>query len=537
MRILYHAINGSGLGHLTRLGAIAAAVQQEAPDVHQLVATSANYPHLLEQLRTPYIVLPRDISGPLLAADRRLRSVSAGVAYRILRETIRAYDPKVVVFDTHAPRALVEECRAGGRHAVLVLRQCRDEAMERMLRDGTLSAFAAVLLPHAPAELRAILSRGTLRPLESLPTVRYVGGIVFPAPIDAAAIARVCERHGLTPEARPLLICAGSGAYTAVNRRFVEAACRAAAALAAADRRLRVVCVAGPYANTLSDIPGCRVVQSEPDLQALMARAELVIAHAGYNTVQEVLRTGARAVLVPTYRRSEDQGALVRALMPRPALRLLEPDAPEGAFRAASEQLLRERRPPRVATEGALSAARGILEVGGIPDLYICCRAPASTPGPGRVVPPSHVSRALTSSTSEARLCIDWDLVHGLFDVLDETARHRLISVEVDLGTGDPDELAERAYAVHDLLRTASIDLRIVTFALHDSMAGRCLALLAERIAGLEFRTLVAHIPQRNLHARAIEVFEAAEFCRSLPARFTVDITVVEHPISFVDQV
>jgi len=278
------------------------------------------------------------------------------------------------------------------------------------------------------------------------------------------------------------------------------------------------------------------VVQSEPDLQSLMARAELVVAHAGYNTVQEVLRTGARAVLVPTYRRSEDQGALVRASMPRPALRLLEPDASEGAFRAACGQLLQEQKPPQAEAGGALVAARAILGVGGIPDLYICCRAPVSTPRPGRVVPPSYVSRALTSATSEARLCIDWDLVHSLFDMLDEPARRRLISVEVDLGAGDPDELAERAYAVHELLRSASIDLRIVTFALHDGIAGRCLALLAEQIAELEFRTLVAHIPQQQLHTRAVEVFEAAEFCRGLPARFMVDITVVERPTSFVDQ-
>jgi predicted glycosyltransferase len=536
MRILYHAINGSGLGHLTRLGAIAAAVRQEAPEVHQLVATSANYPHLLEQLSTPYIVLPRDATGPQLAADRRLRSVSADVAIRILRETVRAYDPKVVVFDTHAPRALVEECRDGGRHAVLVLRQCRDEAMERMLGDGTLSAFSAVLLPHTQAELRAILSPGTLRLLESRPTVSYVGGVVLPAAIDAATIARVRVRHGLRPEARLLLICAGSGGYSAVNRRFVETACRAAAGLAAADPGLRVVCVAGPYATALPDIDGCRVIQSEPDLQALMAGAEMVVAHAGYNTVREVLRTGVRAVLVPTYRRSEDQGALVRALMPRPSLRLLEPEAPESAFRAACEQLLTERRPSPEAAGGALLAARAILEVGGIPDLYICCRAPASTPGPGRVVSPSYVSGALTSTTLEARLCIDWDLVHTLFDVLDEPARRRLISVEVDLGGDDPDELAERAHAVHDLLLAASIDPRIVTFTLYDGLAGRCLALLAERIAGLEFRALVAHIPRQHLRARAIEVFEAAEFCRGLSARFTVDITVVERPVSFVDQ-
>ena len=41
MRILYHAINGAGLGHLMRLSAIATAVRAQAPHVHQLIATNA----------------------------------------------------------------------------------------------------------------------------------------------------------------------------------------------------------------------------------------------------------------------------------------------------------------------------------------------------------------------------------------------------------------------------------------------------------------------------------------------------------------
>ncbi len=535
MRVLYHAINGSGLGHLTRLGAIAAAVQEAAPDVHQLVATSANYPHLLERLRTPYVVLPRDDSGPFLAADRRLRSVSGDVAGRILRETMRAYDPKVVVFDTHAPRGLVEECREHGRQAVLVLRQCRDAAMQRMLREGMLSAFAAILLPHTPAEMRAMLHPATLRPLEALPGVSYVGGIVFPAPIDAASVAAVSARLSLPPAAKLLLLCAGSGGYTAINCRFIETACRALAGLAAANPGLLVICVAGPYAQSLPDIAGCRVIQSEPDLQALMARAELVVGHAGYNTVQEVLRTGVRAVLVPTYRRSEDQGALVRALLPRRGLLLVEPEASAAAFRDACESLLREAGPKPEPSHGAYLATRKILEIGVIPDVYICCRAPLSTPAPGRAVSPAHVARAIASATAQARLCIGWDLVHALFVSLDAATPPRLISIEIDLGTGDPEELAERAFSVHDILSSVAIHPRIVTFTLRDDTAGRTMALLAQRIAALDFQSLVVHVPRHVLRTRAADVFESVEFCRGLPVRFSVDVTVVEKPVSFVD--
>src|SRR5271167_1778582 len=103
MRILYHAINGFGLGHLMRLSAIAVAVREKAPDVHQFIATSANYPTHLKRLNMPVMILPEDDAGPLLGPDRRSGSVSSSFAVRLLNGAIEEYDPRLVVFDTHAP--------------------------------------------------------------------------------------------------------------------------------------------------------------------------------------------------------------------------------------------------------------------------------------------------------------------------------------------------------------------------------------------------------------------------------------------------
>jgi predicted glycosyltransferase len=536
MRILYHAINGSGLGHLTRLSAIALAVQQEAPDVHQLMATSANYPPLLKRLRMPSIVLPHDDNGPLIGVDRRRRTVSAKVLRRILSETVRAYDPKVLVFDTHAPLDLVEETRQDGRRSVLVLRHCRDVVLAKMLRDGALSLFGLVLLPHSRAQLAAIVSDSLLRQLDHVPVTRYVGDIVFPSTLGAAEVETVAARHGVAGTDRLILICAGSGGYSAVNRQFIEKACRAAMERRLRDPSVRVICVAGPYADAMPASQDCAVIDAEPDLQLLMARAELVVAHGGYNTVQEVLRTGSRALLVPVHRGAEDQAALVRSLLPRPGTRILSPGAPEAAFRRAFHQLLREPRPQPVAADGASVAARAIVELGGLPDTYICTRSPLSTPAPGRRAGPRHLVRSLKANESEARLCIDWDVVVDVLASLGPQARSRIVSIEVHFGTGDPDLWEERVRRVYDAIGATGFDPQALIFCLDGASGGPDLAELAERIGDLRFHMLVANLPLDLLRLRPGEVFEAAERCRALKLGFGIDITALENPLGYVDQ-
>jgi predicted glycosyltransferase len=532
MRILYHAINGSGLGHLTRLSAIALAVQQEAPDVHQLMATSENYPLLLKRLRMPSIVLPQDDNDPVLNLDRRLRMISAKLATRILSDTVRNYDPRILVFDTHAPRSLVEEAWSDGRQPVLVLPSCRDEVLAKLLREGALTRFALVLLPHTREQLAAIASGGVLRQLDNLAVTRYVGGIVFPSILGAAEVVRVAARHGIADGERLILICAGSGGYGAVDRQFIEKACRAAIERKRRDPSVRVICVAGPCSASMPASMDCAVIDAGPDLQLLTAQAELVLAQADYNTVQEVLRTGPRALLVPLARGAEDQAAFVRSLLPRPGMRTLSPSAPEAAFGRALHQLMQEPRPGPIAANGASVAARAIIELGCLPDIYICSRSPLSKPAPGRRAEPRNLFRSLKANEAQARLCIDWDVVVDVLARLGPEACIRLISIEVDFGTAETKAWEERIRRVHAAIRATGFDLQALTFCLVDASGGPKLAELAERIADLRFRSLVAHVPLDMLRAQPGEVFEAAERCRGLDCGFGIDITALETPLS-----
>jgi predicted glycosyltransferase len=536
VRILYHAINGSGLGHLTRLASIALAVQQEAPDVHQLMATSANYPPLLQSLCMPSVILPHDDDAPFTGMDRRLRTVSARLARRILSDTVRAYDPKILVFDTHAPWGVVDEAWKDGRRPVLVLRHCRDEVLAKMLRESVLSCFSLVVVPHTREQLAAIVSTGVLRQLDNLPVIRYVGGIAFPSAINTDAVRNVGVRYGIAETERLILICAGSGGYGAINRRFIEKACRAAIERRKRDPSVHVVYVPGPYADPGWVSPDCMVIRDEPELPSLMARAELVVAHAGYNTVHEVLQAGCRALLVPMPRGAEDQAAFVASLLPRPGVRALSPDASEAAFGRAMRHLLQEPRPQPIAAVGARLAARAILELGGLPDVYICTRAPLSTPAPGRRLRPRHLVRSLETGLSQVRLCLDWDVANEVLGGIGPEARSRIVSIEVHLGSSSVDEWEYRVHHVCALMRTTELDLQTLSFCVDDIAAQLAIAELSERIGDLRFRALVAHVPLDTLRAQPDTVFKAVERCRALRLGFGIDITILENPLPYVDQ-
>ncbi len=79
---------------------------------------------------------------------------------------------------------------------------------------------------------------------------------------------------------------------------------------------LRHLVVRGPLAAGARpmDVAGMTIVDADADLVHLLALSALVVAEAGYNTVQEIRQIGVPAVLVPGPRRYDDQSARAHSL-------------------------------------------------------------------------------------------------------------------------------------------------------------------------------------------------------------------------------
>jgi predicted glycosyltransferase len=146
-----------------------------------------------------------------------------------------------------------------------------------------------------------------------------------------------------------VLVSAGGGA---VGERLLQAAleARARSSLAQASWLL----VAGQnlaqdrLVALMSAAPsGCEVVRYRPDLSTIMGRCCVSVSQAGYNTVVEGLKAGARMVLVPFGSGGEDEQARRAARLQALGLAecLTEEELTPASLAAAIDRMARCQRP------------------------------------------------------------------------------------------------------------------------------------------------------------------------------------------------
>jgi predicted glycosyltransferase len=92
---------------------------------------------------------------------------------------------------------------------------------------------------------------------------------------------------------------------------------------------------------------GCDVVRYRPDLATIMGRCCVSVSQAGYNTVVEGLKAGARMVLVPFGSGGEDEQAQRAARLQTLGLAdvLTEEELTPASLAAAIDRMARRERP------------------------------------------------------------------------------------------------------------------------------------------------------------------------------------------------
>jgi len=110
-------------------------------------------------------------------------------------------------------------------------------------------------------------------------------------------------------EQREVVISAGGGG---AGTHVLEAAARARPLSGLRDLVWRILVGPGVAEGRFREIaaaagPGLVVERNRPDFPALLARARVSVSQAGYNTVMDVVRSGAPAVMVPFEDRGETE--------------------------------------------------------------------------------------------------------------------------------------------------------------------------------------------------------------------------------------
>jgi len=313
IRVAFHAINGVGLGHLVRAVCLAKEVRAQVDGAEVLVLTNARDVSMLEREAIDFVRVPPRLAEPHADPDRVDTSLAELEEEAVLVAALEAFAPDVVVFDTHAPMRIVQQVPVLGARAVLVLRELREEALRSFARSGAALAFDRIVIPHEHGDM-------DLGPLADAGIAAIVVGPVV------RAVPRA--KHA-TSAKRQVVAVAGGGGQPVDARRYVRAVADAHVLARARVPDLETTIVTGPYGTApqgAAQIPGLTVLRSPPDLGALLAKAALVVSQSGYNAIAELRALEKPAVLVPAYRKAEDQRARALRLRRAGAAMIAKPE-------------------------------------------------------------------------------------------------------------------------------------------------------------------------------------------------------------------
>ena len=351
--IAFYPTNGVGLGHVTRLLAIA---RRLPPDCEPVFFTPCHALSVIEHAgyRTEYV--PEPAHDETVAADHH-----AAMAPRLLA-MLRHYDPAAIVFDGNVPReALLAACAEVEAPLIWVRRGMwrADPALARHL--ALSSRFDAVL---EPTEAAAAADRGVTAAAPDGPLAVPPVMLLDPGELNEAKASRAAL--GLEPGRPAVLVQLGAGNNNDIDHVLDH--------VAAAQRRLDLQVVVAEWLIQHAPVRrrGLRYLSAFPNTRHFRA-FDFAISAAGYNSFHELLHHGLPTIFVPNdQQKVDDQRARAEWAENRGAAICL-PRGAEGALpgymSALLDPALRRQlgRRARAACpiNGAANAAEAIVAVAG----------------------------------------------------------------------------------------------------------------------------------------------------------------------------
>jgi predicted glycosyltransferase len=354
VRILFYAVNGLGLGHVTRLLAIARQVRAQRAEAQCLFLTASEADEVIYQEGFPAFKAPSRTARVTSALDpaRYARTVQS-----VTWSLVSAFDPHILVVDT-LPAGSVQELLPLLRWnmtKVFIFREQRPEYATDPYLQNTLRLYQQVIVPHLPGECVAPVPEGVRE--------CWTGPILLRERAEALRRPEARRRLGLPGDAAPwVLISFGGGGDP--DARMLAARC---AALHEKLPAIRLARAPGPLWHGSVDLPGVQVLHHYP-LAEWLAAFDAAISAAGYNSANELLHNGVPTIFLPIEKGVDDQRARAARIAAAGAGMLLEEPSDEDLAGALAQMLTPQTRavmPERAQAlapgGGAAEAARAIL--------------------------------------------------------------------------------------------------------------------------------------------------------------------------------
>jgi UDP-N-acetylglucosamine--N-acetylmuramyl-(pentapeptide) pyrophosphoryl-undecaprenol N-acetylglucosamine transferase len=300
-RLLFYAVNGLGLGHVTRCLAIANAIKQQRPQAQFLFLTTSEADHVIYGEGFASVKLP---SRSTIAKTSLRPSVFNKLTHTVVVNTVAAFNPAILIADTFP---------AGASHELLptlhwemkrafVFRAQRQERMEDGMFQAALGTYNLCIIPHAEGSEQVIIP-------DHVPT-KWTGDIFIRSRETALSKPDARRVLGLPQEGKVLYVTFGGGGedeITVATRTTLEAAEGLGWIIALADAPLQT--------RRDGHFTGANVFHvSHYPMSECFAAFDGAVSAAGYNTVNELMHFGVPSILIPFARGLDDQFARVDKL-------------------------------------------------------------------------------------------------------------------------------------------------------------------------------------------------------------------------------
>jgi predicted glycosyltransferase len=328
--ILVYTHNSIGLGHAYRTLAVITGIKKWRPDIDFLVVSGSSIPQIffregIEVVKLPSVKLDVDDSDYRLQ-PRYLKEADLEAVFdfrqKVIVDAFDFFDPDALIVE-HNMTGLMSELipvlmkkwmRKGGPKDFPLAHICRGimswtpqlripyqhpRHRSESIDFGTLYDFLYVLEDRNVVDVNREFLGADPR-LE--PTIRYLGKITNKPYDELPGREEALGRFGLTNEKIILVSLGRKKEVGALSLKVLESIKKAGLL-----SEYQVVMILDPYLASeqnrlLRTHPLSREVvflPFVPDLVDLICHSDLVISRAGYNTFNEILLTGAKAVLIP----------------------------------------------------------------------------------------------------------------------------------------------------------------------------------------------------------------------------------------------
>jgi predicted glycosyltransferase len=298
MKIVFYAINGIGLGHLSRCAAIARQVRLlgevigESVDIQFLTTSDADW--VVQDF--PVFKFPsKSVFRGMGGAGKRY----ASGAKLMLSNQLAWLRPDVLVVDTQSQGAFGEYhfLRDYAKKTVLIERHKMAAESMTSVHQAHLRLYDRVLVPDDDAHRERYPVPPEISP-------RFVGRVCGFDSNRAWSAIRVREHFGVGEEQRLIYVAAGGGGDPAA----VGEVRSLAGTLTRKFPSVVVLAAFGPLAGEPGIYGMDRVITiREAEVWRYFPGVDLAISAAGYNSYEELLEAGVPALFFPQARGLDDQ--------------------------------------------------------------------------------------------------------------------------------------------------------------------------------------------------------------------------------------